>query len=754
MEIRTLSSRALATLFSAAILMTPAFADPTVDADDAPSTASEPAASFFATTTVTATGSEADTHELATPVFVITNPNERSPDNAADLLRDQPGVDVNGVGPNQARPVIRGQRGLRVLFLENGLRMNNARRQSDFGELPGLIPLEGVDRVEVVRGPASVLYGSDAIGGVLNLITAVPRDGQGFSFDLGLRYSTADEQQKANAAFSGRSGKFSYALGATWRDARNYDAPAGSFGNIILNDTTEVLDSGVEDDSVRAYLGYRPFDEHAFFLRFNRYRADSTGFGFVDAPGAVDEEFRIRILYPFQNFDKVTLGYQGSQLGSPIIDSIDFQAYFQNNERQLVNDIDINIGPIFPGAPDSTVASDTRNFTDLETFGFRSEVIKAAGGSHVLTYGAEFFQDESRNTDFSRTVTTIRFPFPPFARATTTTDAIANAPNARNTSYGVFVQDELRLGDRFKAIVGTRYQNVETTAKATPGWNISGLDFEDDNVVGAVNLLFALTDEINLVGSWGTAFRAPNIIERLFNGATPEGNGFQILNPDLVSEESENFDLGFKFQNRRAFFEAFYFENEIDNGVIQYFLSTAEAAALPAAVRDQIRLSGARFVVQQRNLDVIEYDGWELSGGYRFDFGLSVNANYSHLEGIRLSGSLPLPTSDSYSDKWNLRLRFDPSDAPYLLEYRARHNGDEGIALTPGEPPPLVGTTLPDFTVHSLFGSYAFELAGQKHTIGVLVDNLTDELYAEFSNATFFRPQAERNIVLSYNVSF
>ena len=93
------------------------------------------------------------------------------PNNAADLLRDQPGVDVNGVGVNQARPVIRGQRGLRVLFLEDGLRMNNARRQTDFGEITGLVDVDDVSSVEVVRGPMSVLYGSDAIGGVLNLVT-------------------------------------------------------------------------------------------------------------------------------------------------------------------------------------------------------------------------------------------------------------------------------------------------------------------------------------------------------------------------------------------------------------------------------------------------------------------------------------------------------------------------------------------------------------------------------------------------------
>ena len=156
--------------------------------------------SFFATTTVTATGTEVDTFEVATPVTVVSalEIEQKAPNNAADLLREQPGVDINGVGVNQARPIIRGQRGLRVLFLENGLRMNNARRQSDFGEIPGLVGMNSVQTMEVVRGPASVLYGSDAIGGVLNLITRKPpyRDGAFGGGSIGVRYSSVDEQQQ------------------------------------------------------------------------------------------------------------------------------------------------------------------------------------------------------------------------------------------------------------------------------------------------------------------------------------------------------------------------------------------------------------------------------------------------------------------------------------------------------------------------------------------------------------------------------
>ncbi|MDH3254749.1 MAG: TonB-dependent receptor plug domain-containing protein, partial [Acidobacteriota bacterium] len=242
--------------------------------------------SFFAATTVTATGSSVDAFEVSTPVTVlgIEEIEERMPDNPADLLRDEPGVDVNGVGPNQARPVIRGQRGLRVLFLENGLRMNNARRQTDFGEIPGLVDMDSVQSMEVVRGPASVLYGSDAIGGVLNLITRVPayRQGSAVGGDVGARYGSAGDAVRVNGSLEGRFDNSSFRLGLSSRDADDYEAASGTFGEIRLSEGPQVGDSGIEDDSLSAYFGRRLADGHELSVKWNRYRADQAGFSFVE----------------------------------------------------------------------------------------------------------------------------------------------------------------------------------------------------------------------------------------------------------------------------------------------------------------------------------------------------------------------------------------------------------------------------------------------------------------------------------------
>ncbi len=718
-----------------------------------------PASSFFAVTTVTATGSERDAFDLATPVTVISAERiERlAVDNAAELLREQPGVDVNGVGPNQARPVIRGQRGLRVLFLEDGLRLNNARRQTDFGEISGLVDLGGIAAVEVVRGSASVLYGSDAIGGVLNLVPKRVGSGSGAGlsgFAEG-RYSESDAGTATSAGLAGRTGRFDAQAGGSWRESDSYDAPAGRFGAIRLADQTTVLDSGVEDQSFWGSLGLQLAESHGLRLRAQSYRAEDAGFGYV--PGAeygVEEEAVIRILYPDQKFDRVTLAYEGSALGLAVADSIDAKLYRQENRRRLVNDIDIDIGPLGPGFPSSAVQADTANYTELETWGTRLEAIRALGDDHLLTWGVEAYRDDSFNTDFSVTTTILRFPFPPFERRIVSSDGVANAPNATNQSVGLFVQDEVALGERLRLSGGLRWQQVETRAEATPDWDTTGLDFDDRKLVGALTATWQISDALNALASVGTAFRAPSIVERLFNGITPEGAGFQVLNAGLESESSESLDLGLKYRQRDGFFEVVAFRTEIEDGIVQYFLSPAEIAQLPAEVRSEIAAAQVDFVVQQRNAERLRYQGIELAFGYRTRFGLAIGGNASLLDGERIDSANP-PTGDTYGEKYVGWARWEPASGRIWAEYRVRHNASTDVHLSANEPAPPVGRELPSFTVHTLaLGASLFERAGIRHELKLSVENLTDELYAEFSNATFFRPEPGRDLRVSYRMRF
>jgi hemoglobin/transferrin/lactoferrin receptor protein len=732
--------------------------------------------SFFGETTVTATGTEVEVFNIPSPVIVIeaVQIEERQPDNAADLLRNEPGVDVNGIGPNQMRPVIRGQRGHRVLFLQDGLRMNNARRQTDFGEITGLVDVANVESMELVRGAGSVLYGTDAISGVLNLITKVPVAGVGSDVagTLGLRYSDADDQTKVDASVRGFSDKFSYGLSTSFRDASDYEAPSGTFGEITLDEDVVVNDTGVEDNTYNLYLGYRPSEKQSLFLRADIYNADDFGFGFID-PAVFNDPVLNRITYPFQDFERLTLGYSAAGLESTAASTVDVRLYTQNNERDNAFFIDIDLGPIFGPGPSSQIVIDSLVFSDIETNGFRAEVTKAIGDKNLLTYGAEYFEDDVFNARDSTTTQAFRavfplsficgpagaVPVPPtfhFECVFEENDKRPSSPNATNSGLGFFVQDAFYATERFTATLGARYAKSETKAKPTPGWDITGLDFDDDDVVGALNLVYGATDTVNLVASYATAFRAPNIIERLFNGITPEGLGFQVLNPLLESENSDNIDVGIKVLTANAFFEAIYFDNEIDDAIIQHTLTDEEIAALPPDLQEEIDQAAVEFVVQQRNADVLKVDGIEIAGGYHFRNGLSLGGNFTSLDGeAEIGGPAADPTGDTFEEKWTGFLRYDQPQGRYWAEYRVRHNAESDQELDPGAPVPPVGPVLPSFTIHNLAGGVVlFDTDRFEHNLGVVISNASDELYAEFSNASFFRPQSERNIIGTYRLRF
>jgi len=130
---------------------------------------------------VTAGRQDLASGDVAVPITVITSEDIEmlQPEKMADLFKMIPGVEVQGEGPFRGIPVIRGLTSNRVLILVDGQRLNNARESTSFaGIQPALVNLGEVERIEVLRGPASVQYGSDAIGGVVNIITRRPNIGE------------------------------------------------------------------------------------------------------------------------------------------------------------------------------------------------------------------------------------------------------------------------------------------------------------------------------------------------------------------------------------------------------------------------------------------------------------------------------------------------------------------------------------------------------------------------------------------------
>lgn len=693
-----------------------------------------PAADTVTTTlkavSVTATRRATEVFSVPSPVTVLDANliQRRSPANLTELFRDYAGLDVVGVGGNQLRPTIRGQRGQRILLLQDGLRLGNTRRQQDFGELPALVDPSSVERIEVVRGPASVLYGTDAIGGVMNLITAAPSavtSEPTINGQLGYRYGEAGGSNRGEGRVSWQSGGLALEAGGTLRDAGAYRAPSGSYGNVTLDDATRVEDTGVKDRALHALLSWRAPEGQGAFVRAEGYRADDAGFGFVD-PALIGESVKIQIQYPLQEFNKITAGANTGTLSNPLATRVTFSAYRQTNGRDLSQSIFVPFGPGTP--PGAGVDIQTRNHTDVTTIGFRAEAMRAFS-RNILTYGADFFRDDAKGRDSSLT-TVVGFG-PPQSEASTR----PQIPNATLSSLGVFAQNDIRVHDRFSLIVGGRYQSTDSKPRATPGSTTVLEGASNSTGVYAVNALFRATPRLNLVATVGRGFRAPNLVERYFDGPTPEGSAYQSATPDLKPERSLNVDVGARFQANPISAEVFLFQNRIEDGIRAAFAGDS-VGPLP------------RY--ENVNVSALRIRGAEVAVAARLGAGFTADGNWSRFLSRNVSDPA-LKVGDVYSSKANFSLGWQPSRA-WWTGYSLRRNGEQREIVAGTSP---VGDVLPAFTVHSLRGGFSLRTrGGLRQDIGLQLNNLTNELYAEIANAGFFRPEPRRNLVLSVTTWF
>jgi hemoglobin/transferrin/lactoferrin receptor protein len=674
---------------------------------------------------VTATRSPKEVFLTPAPVNVFDRSDirARAPNTLTDLFRGQAGLDVSGVGLNQVRPVIRGQLGQRILLLADGQRLNNSRRQQDFGEIPGLLDVSTIERVEVVRGPASVLYGSDAIGGVINVITRTP-ELAGLHGDAGARYSSADAQRRLSATAAGRFGRWGLSLGGAVRGADDYKGPGGDYGKISLAGDTPVRDTRGQDWSADAYLGYHLGAGRELFAHYERYRADTAGFGYVDPAAYAPGDPTIRILYPWQVFSKLSTGIRAAGLTLPFADRAEATVYRQENDRLL------NFGIIIPTGPGSMIDIAQTNRTDLVTYGFRGELSKLIGERVNVTYGVDYFHDRSTNSDSNTTTFVNMGPIPP------STSIVPQVPNATYRSTGVFAQSDWRVLPRLSLLFGARYQRINAATRSTPNYTGPIATSTDHTVVGAASAVVRVADAVSLVGTVGRAFRSPNLVERFFNGPTPEGFGYQSPNPNLRPETSLNVDLGVRVRTARANAEMFVFQNSIHEGI--------RIAPTGAQVQGLAEY-------QNVNVEKLRFRGIELSGRLGLVAGFSVGANATWVDSKNVLDPRT-PVGNSYSSSYRGTLRYDhPRDRLYA-EYELRGNGDRTDVLSTTNP---VGATLPGFLVHSVRAGVVIARSGLRtQRLGIGITNLTNALYAEFTNVSFFRPEPGRSVVLTYSVTY
>ncbi|PWB78809.1 MAG: hypothetical protein C3F15_00730 [Holophagae bacterium] len=654
---------------------------------------------------VTASRQEEYSADIPAPITVIDRQmiEQAQPEKMADLFKEIPGVEIDGEGPFRGIPVIRGFSSNRVLILVDGQRLNNARESTSFaGIQPGLVNLSEVERIEVLRGPASVQYGSDAIGGVVNIITRAPDLSAGefeVNGDVSYGYGTSADSQQASAYVTGSGQGFAFDVGASYQDATDYKAGDGAHDNSMYTDYTfeddTVPNSGMTQTALNGNLRFLTGEQGVFRVNLEAVRTEDVGFpGFDPATSGID--------ISFPNFDRDKLGLAWNS--GPVwgLNDVSLSTYYQKVDKESIRNLDF--GPYF--------FSNNYTRSQIDSVGFNAQSI-ADAGRHRLTFGLDFYEDKIEDQTI--------------ADSTFGSSTEVAVPKSHQTGLGAYIQDKIQAGDRLILHAGLRGDTFAFKSEDDPNYTGEPFDVTDSDVSGNVGLNYSVTPHVDLTALVARGFRSPNLQERSFIGLASTGDTYILQNPNLNSERSLNYETGFKVRYDRYFGGFTVFYNDVSDFIALEFLGTDPTTGLELA--------------QFANIDKATIWGVEFDLETLFATYWSVFFNYAYIEGTNEITDEPLPTIPP--QKIVLGLRYQR--ASWWAEASAR------IVARKDELPtddPRFEEGYPGFTVYGLSGGYDFPFG-----LGLIaaLENATDKLYSEpFNN----RPEPGQNLRVSARYRF
>ena len=660
---------------------------------------------------VTATRAERDPLYVPRGINVVTRERigERSPLSVVDTLDDTIGVWVEKRTTTTSDPVIRGLSGSNLLALIDMNTLSTFWGEGGFAgdDMYGKIDADSIERVEVIRGPASVLYGSNALGGVLNFITKscpIPYTAQGLrlgSFSKVTYGSAANEWHLRQEGYSSTP-FMKTLLGISYRDVDDVRTPDG-----IQSPT-----SG-EDLNWDAKFEFKLAENHFLTMTTQMINRDKIH----------------RYYRPTQdNFnDRLGAGlfYDAYSLGCPVADAVHARAYFQDKE-------DVRIW--FDAGHEEITKVGLAN---TETFQTSIQAEKALG-KHSITYGVDYHVDWGESPDDEQ-----------FTELTMDDGLKRKAsPNTDWQGIGTFIQDEWSLFDRLDLIGAVRFDYFIFRSHVGRFYVPAGGDdpeideFTDHEqaVTGGFGLVFHLMERCNLFANYQRGFRqfAPNfgVREHAWGILTPN----QLLEPVT----SDNWEAGIKVDRKGWGGEALYYYSDLNN--FQNIVpGTFQGSDWYDYNGNEERDDGEDVYVTVGNGDAFVY-GVEASSWLELTTlweaiprGLTLHAGFMWNYGRDRTNDIPL--RHTHPMRGILKLRYDePTERRWWFEVMAdmvdrfdkippdRLAHDVGYLEEPQAP--LSGMRraygLPGYTVYHLRAGYRFTDHVQA---SLSVDNLTDKLY-------------------------
>lgn len=502
-------------------------------------------------TTVSATRTQASVDDVPVSVSVIERAelDRRNVNSIKDLVRDQPGVSVAGTGHASGLRGynIRGIDGNRVLTQIDGVEVPDAYAFGPYANTRrNYVDPEIVRAVEILNGPASALYGSNAIGGAVSYYTLDPVDIIKPDKDVGARlktgYSSADKSWLGSATVAGRQDALEGLLHYSKRRGDETETMGTTGGTGIRRSKANPEDN--EAYNVLAKLGYR-YGE-----------ADELRFGYEHYKSRMDGDI---LSSPTAMFGFPTRAY----LGRNVTNEVERERYSLENrlafDRVLADSWTARLSYQNAGTDERThqpnsASSRYRKTTYQEqnwTLDNQLDKGFALGNTaHRLTYGLTY-----KHSDVSglRTGANARLYASDF-------------PDPTVKTWGLFVQDSIEIG-RWTFLPGLRYDHETLAPKATSAYlstvSADAIDLDDKTwhrVSPKLGITYELTDNYSFYGQYAEGFRTPTA-KALYGNFTNESGGYQVIgNSGLDPETSKGIEVGLRgrFDHGRFGLAAFY----------------------------------------------------------------------------------------------------------------------------------------------------------------------------------------------------
>jgi outer membrane receptor protein involved in Fe transport len=560
-----------------------------------------------------------------------------APQTVMEALRNQPGTSLQQTTPGQGIVILRGLKGSEVLHVADGFRLNNAIFRNAPNQYIALVDSQALERIETVRGPLSALYGGDAMGGVVQMLTRQPRfDGASWQTAGRLRttYGTADSSTLSRA--EGAVGRDGIAIsgGATYQDVNERRVGGG---------------------------------EELPYTRFTARAADAKMRASLDA----DNELTLSLQYAEQphtpRYDELTPGYGQAAPNSAVYWFEPQRRYFASlrwrgsASTAAWDSIEAQVG--------QQVIEDGRRNRDLgslsedrernvdTTRGLSFVAVRGLGDVHHITYGADLYTDDVESSRVRTNIATgaVSVRAPRFPDGSTMLQA------------GVFVADDWNAHERLDVLAGARWSYSRTELPRSGAFDPT--EVSDAGLTGNLGVSYRAAESVRLVANVGQGFRAPNVFDLGTFGDRP-GNRFNIPNADLDSERVTTVDAGIKFDNGRLAGELIAYHSTYRDKITSVLTGELTASG-QLVVQSQnaasLTLQGLEFVLRQRLGNTLEWHTqltWT-HGEERFDGDEYPADRIPPLNGSAGIAWTPSPrwSVDAWANFADAQDRYSPRDA-------------------------------------------------------------------------------------------